>query len=304
VETLTDEEHGEQSVMNGGEVAEQVEETIPAGGNALLELIVVDCGEGLIELTEDLFPGFERSGGEELFVCHVLPAVTGLEMRCLDAGGGARMRKIPSGQERVVTLQYFWLGNSRQGVPKFLHPGLRGRAYTQLKAGCRNLDAREHSFRTLMLEHQSMVFSIALRILGDRFLAEETAQDVFLELHGKLGELESDEHVVHWLRRVAVHRSIDRIRQRDRRPEDVTDPGELPEVVVEAAPGDPLLSRQVRQVVASLPVTPRTVVVLRYQEDMSVEEIAEALSMPVATVKSHLRRTLQLLREKMTRVVH
>jgi RNA polymerase sigma-70 factor, ECF subfamily len=155
-----------------------------------------------------------------------------------------------------------------------------------------------------MLEHQSMVFSIALRILGDRFVAEETAQDVFLELHGKLGELESDAHVVHWLRRVTVHRSIDRIRQRDRRLEDVTDPGELPEMVVEAAPGDPLLSRQVRQLVASLPVTPRTVVALRYQEDMSVEEIAEALSMPVATVKSHLRRTLQLLREKMTRVVH
>ncbi|HEY1500056.1 MAG TPA: sigma-70 family RNA polymerase sigma factor [Acidobacteriaceae bacterium] len=167
-----------------------------------------------------------------------------------------------------------------------------------------NLNAREYSFRTLMLEHQSMVFSIALRILGDRFLAEETAQDVFLELHGKIGELESDEHVVHWLRRVTVHRSIDRIRQRDRRAEDVMDPGELPEVVVDVPPGDVLLSRQIRQLVASLPVTPRTVVALRYQEDMSVEEIAEALSMPVATVKSHLRRTLQLLREKMTRVLH
>jgi RNA polymerase sigma-70 factor (ECF subfamily) len=159
-------------------------------------------------------------------------------------------------------------------------------------------------FPTLMLEHQSMVFSIALRILGDRFLAEETAQDVFLELHAKLDELDSEDHVVHWLRRVTVHRSIDRIRQRDRRAEDVTDPGELPEVAVDVAPGDPLLSRQIRQLVASLPVTPRTVVALRYQEDMSVEEIAEALSMPVATVKSHLRRTLQLLREKMTRVLH
>ncbi len=159
-------------------------------------------------------------------------------------------------------------------------------------------------FPTLMLEHQSMVFSIALRILGDRFLAEETAQDVFLELHAKLDELDSEDHVVHWLRRVTVHRSIDRIRQRDRRAEDVTDPGELPEMAVDVAPGDPLLSRQIRQLVASLPVTPRTVVALRYQEDMSVEEIAEALSMPVATVKSHLRRTLQLLREKMTRVLH
>jgi RNA polymerase sigma-70 factor (ECF subfamily) len=155
-----------------------------------------------------------------------------------------------------------------------------------------------------MLEHQSMVFSIALRILGDRFLAEETAQDVFLELHAKLDELESADHVIHWLRRVTVHRSIDRIRQRDRRPEEVMDPAELPELAMDTTPGDPLLSRQIRQLVGSLPVTQRTVIALRYQEDMSVEEIGEALSMPVATVKSHLRRTLQLLREKMTRVLH
>jgi RNA polymerase sigma-70 factor (ECF subfamily) len=78
----------------------------------------------------------------------------------------------------------------------------------------------------------------------------------------------------------------------------------LPELAVEASPGDPLLSRQIRQLVASLPETPRAVIVMRYQEDMTPEEIAAALSMPVATVKSHLRRTLQLLREKMARVLH
>lgn len=154
-----------------------------------------------------------------------------------------------------------------------------------------------------MLEYQSMVFSIALRILGDRFLAEEAAQDVFLELHGKLGDLQSNEHVLHWLRRVTVHRSLDRVRRRDRRPELSMDQDDLPELGVEATPGDPLLSRQLRQLVASLPVVPRTVVALRYQEDMSPDEIAEALEMPVATVKSHLRRTLRLLREKLSRVM-
>jgi RNA polymerase sigma-70 factor (ECF subfamily) len=81
------------------------------------------------------------------------------------------------------------------------------------------------------------------------------------------------------------------------------DTGDLPELAIDATPGDPLLSRQLRQLVASLPAAPRAVIVLRYQEDMTPEEIAEALSMPVATVKSHLRRTLQLLREKMTRVL-
>jgi RNA polymerase sigma-70 factor (ECF subfamily) len=51
-------------------------------------------------------------------------------------------------------------------------------------------------------------------------------------------------------------------------------------------------------------VIQRTVIALRYQEDMSVDDIAGALSMPVDTVKSHLRRTLLLLREKLTRVLH
>lgn len=155
-----------------------------------------------------------------------------------------------------------------------------------------------------MLEHQSMVFSIALRILGDRSAAEEAAQDVFLELHGKLGEFASEEHVLYWLRRVTVHRSIDRIRSRQRRPEVPMDWNELPELpdLSSTATGrDPLLSRWLQQLVSSLPVVARTVLVLRYQEDMSPEEISRALDMPIATVKSHLQRSLRLLREKSSR---
>ena len=70
----------------------------------------------------------------------------------------------------------------------------------------------------------------------------------------------------------------------------------------DASLGDPLLSRQIHQLVASLPVTQRAVLVLRYQEDLMPEEIADTLNMPVATVKSHLQRTLRLLREKAVRV--
>src|ERR1700761_9168332 len=98
-----------------------------------------------------------------------------------------------------------------------------------------------------MLEHQSMVFSIALRILGDRFLAEEAAQDVFLELHAKLDDLESPDHILHWLRRATAHRAIDRVRQRERRPELSLDRDDLPDLAVPIAPGDLLLSRQIRQ---------------------------------------------------------
>ena len=148
-----------------------------------------------------------------------------------------------------------------------------------------------------------MVFSIALRIVAERSTAEEVAQDVFLELHGKLPEIASAEHILFWLRRVTVHRAIDYLRKQARRPEDAFDPNQLPELAIDDDPGDPLLSRQLRQLVASLPEVQRTVIVLRYQEDLTPEEIATMLSMPVATVKSHLQRTLRLLREKATRVL-
>jgi RNA polymerase sigma-70 factor, ECF subfamily len=161
-------------------------------------------------------------------------------------------------------------------------------------------------FRSLVLEHQSMVFSIALRILGDRSAAEETAQDVFLELHGKLRDLASEEHILYWLRRVTVHRAIDQLRRRQRRPEVAMDWQDLPETSGpkrELSDADPLLSRRLRQLVTSLPEGPRAVLILRYQEDMSPEEISDVLDMPVATVKSHLQRSLRLLREKAASVL-
>lgn len=149
-----------------------------------------------------------------------------------------------------------------------------------------------------------MVFSIALHILGDRPAAEEAAQDVFLELYAKLGELASEEHVLHWLRRVTAHRAIDQLRRRIRRPEVAMDWNELPEMATDPVEvADPLLRERLQQLVGSLPPVPRSVLVLRYQEDMSPEEIGEVLKMPVATVKSHLQRTLRLLREKAARVL-
>jgi RNA polymerase sigma-70 factor (ECF subfamily) len=165
-------------------------------------------------------------------------------------------------------------------------------------------------FRELLHRHQSMVYSIAVRVVGDRAAAEELAQDVFLELHDQLARLDSEAHVLHWLRRVTVHRAIDYLRRRNRWTEfSVDDPdfaaehGWRPEMAVEPEVGDPLLSRQLRQLVDSLPAAPRTVIVLRYQEDLMPEEIASLLSMPVATVKSHLQRALRLLREKAARVL-
>jgi RNA polymerase sigma-70 factor (ECF subfamily) len=62
-----------------------------------------------------------------------------------------------------------------------------------------------------------------------------------------------------------------------------------------------MLSETLRRVVNTLPEKARMVVILRYQEDLDPAEIAKVLDMPVNTVKSHLRRSLGMLREKLSR---
>jgi RNA polymerase sigma-70 factor (ECF subfamily) len=155
------------------------------------------------------------------------------------------------------------------------------------------------AFAALVREHQSMVFSIACNFLRDEGSAEELAQEVFLELYRALPSLDSAAHVTNWLRRVTAHRSIDESRRRARRPgialEDVPEPASPP------VSGDPMMAALLGRLTASLPAKARAVVVLRFQEDLEPAEIAGVLDMPVNTVKSHLQRSLAMLRGKLER---
>jgi RNA polymerase sigma-70 factor (ECF subfamily) len=155
------------------------------------------------------------------------------------------------------------------------------------------------AFAELVAEHQAMVFSIALHYLQDRSIAEDVAQEVFLELYQKLPAIESASHLTYWLRRVAVHRCIDQRRRRNTRRESALE--QLPEPATHDAPTDPLLLSKLRQVLEALPEKQRMMVILRYQEDLGPAEIAELLRMPVNTVKSTLHRSLDELRKKLTR---
>jgi len=157
-----------------------------------------------------------------------------------------------------------------------------------------------NGFADLVRRHQAMVFSIALHFLGDYSAAEELAQDVFVQLYKSLAGLESEAHITFWLRKVTAHRCIDH--KRRKRPLQVS-LEDAPELSVTTRSPDPFVERRLRQFVASLPEKPRLVVILRYQEDMPPEDIAQTLSMPVATVKSHLQRSLAMLRDKVTRTI-
>ena len=154
------------------------------------------------------------------------------------------------------------------------------------------------AFGVLVRRHQRLVYSLALRMVSDRHQAEDLAQEVFLQLYRSLDALESDEHVEFWLRRVTMHRAIDRLR---REPRYLAAPlTEAEQVMSESDAADPLLARRLRTLLEELSPAARAVIVLRYQQDLDPVEIGRTLKMPVNTVKSHLKRALVQLRERMT----
>jgi len=154
-------------------------------------------------------------------------------------------------------------------------------------------------FRRLIETHQRMVFSLALRITCDYAVAEEVAQDVFLELYRSGERLEGEDHLRYWLRRTAKHRAIDALRRKAVRPE-ATAQEWIEEQYIPQETSAISIGTQARleSLLRTLPEQLRVAIVLRYQEEMLPEEIAAMLGQSVASVKSQLHRGLTLLRRK------
>lgn len=152
------------------------------------------------------------------------------------------------------------------------------------------------SFAEVVDRHKGMVYSILWHYFRDRSMAEEVAQEVFLELHRGWASMKSAEHIVFWLRRVTSHRAIDCVRKRrlhlETSLEETSEPTALERV------HDSFLSSYLERMVASLPEKQRIVIVLRYQEGMELEEIADVLGIKASTVKTQIFRGLELLRAK------
>jgi RNA polymerase sigma-70 factor (ECF subfamily) len=145
------------------------------------------------------------------------------------------------------------------------------------------------------------VFNVAWRVLGDWARAQDVVQEVFLHLRDRIGTWRGDAGLPSWIYRIAVNRAIDHRRREIRRP--AWRMGETPlEEPVRRPRGDeasppPLdqLEREgekgrVRHALEGLSPKLRAVLVLRYQEGLSYEELAEVLACSLGTVKSRLNR--------------
>ncbi len=152
------------------------------------------------------------------------------------------------------------------------------------------------AYAAIIEQHEAMVYSLAYHFFSDRGRAEEIAQDVFLQLFRNIATIESDAHLLFWLRQVTTRRCIDLTRRARLKPVSLEDAGELRATERRS---DVFLDRRLKKMIEELPDIQRAVVTLRYQEDLDPSEICRIVDMPVNTVKSHLHRALQALRRKL-----
>jgi RNA polymerase sigma-70 factor (ECF subfamily) len=166
-----------------------------------------------------------------------------------------------------------------------------------------------------MRRYNGKLFRVARAVLKDDAEAEDALQEAYLDAFRHIGEFRGEARLSTWLTRIVINQALIRLRKhrRDRvvvpfedgcAPE--TDPAEA-DVADEhtESPPDATLRAEVRRAlerrIDELPMAFRTVFVMREVEDMTVEETAECLSIPPATVRTRLFRARALLREALAR---
>jgi len=156
--------------------------------------------------------------------------------------------------------------------------------------------ARE-AFGELYYRYKDKVFNTAYRIVGDYERARDVSHDVFLKVHTDAGGFRFKSSFSSWIYRITVNRSLDESRRARRRKGDVSMDamaGELSSRRRADRPEDAALDHESQsELLAALErLSPKlkAVIVLRYFEGLSYEQIAEVIEHPVGTVKSRLRR--------------
>jgi RNA polymerase sigma-70 factor (ECF subfamily) len=156
------------------------------------------------------------------------------------------------------------------------------------------------AFEIVMRNHEDRVFSVCLRILGDRDKALDAVQDTFLTVYRKARQFEGRSAVGTWIYRIAVNTCYDQLRRMQRRPtESLPEHADPADPAAEEAIESASLRPEIETALAGLTPDFRDVVVLSDLEGLPLPEVAEVLGVPVGTVKSRLFRARRLLAQRL-----
>jgi len=174
----------------------------------------------------------------------------------------------------------------------------------------RCLEGDQRAYKELLHRYRRSVYSITFRMIGHREEARDLAQEVFIRAFRSLHRYDASRPFSSWIFKITSNLCIDYYRRKrhttislqetydgdDERPRiELVDPGPPPD--------EELFTKVQRErldiLLRSLPPRYRVVVVLRHKEEMSYDEIAAELDIPIGTVKARLHRAHRILRNKL-----
>ncbi len=152
------------------------------------------------------------------------------------------------------------------------------------------------AFESLFRQFQVEVYTWVVRIVRDRWVAEDLTVETFWRIHKAHARFDSTRSFAPWARRIATNAALDYLKRT--RPE-----VELPEDLSSGEPSDPALARETREQIArafsQLPAKLRVTVTLALIEERPYPEIAEAQGITVGAVKSRVFRAVRQLRQEL-----
>ena len=184
------------------------------------------------------------------------------------------------------------------------------RALAQMAAG-----GREGAFRELLTRYERPVFSLVFRMVRDRTLAEDLAQEAFIRAFNAISSYDPTYKFSSWLFKIANNHTIDHLRKRkldtvsihgspnassaeeqSRTSITLESHEEAPDKYVESRE----LAGLMEEAIGQLRPEYRTVILLRHVQGYAYEEIAETMELPLGTVKTYLHRARKELKEILT----
>ena len=151
----------------------------------------------------------------------------------------------------------------------------------------------DDEFTCIARRHMDTVFRLALSYMRSRADADDITQNVLLKLYRYEGDFQSESHIKNWLIRVTINECKSALRSIWRRTEDIED--YVNSLVMPSQEHTDLL-----EAVMKLPAKYRAAIYLFYYEGYSTAEMAQLLSLPEATVRTHLVRGRERLRKMLT----
>jgi RNA polymerase sigma-70 factor (ECF subfamily) len=173
-------------------------------------------------------------------------------------------------------------------------------------------EGREAAYRELIRRYERPVFSLVLRMVRDRQLAEDLSQETFIKALNAIGSYRSEYKFSSWIFKIANNAAIDHLRRREldtlsldgaphaATPEEIEatalqvgDKSETPLEELEARE----LGSAIEQAIGRLRPEYRACILLRHVEGLAYEEIAQSLDLPLGTVKTYIHRARHELRD-------